>query len=64
MGQYETGEILGETIIPFLKIRQASVDPTTDDIPTGQATIWWNTTGNVIKLWANKGGSLVSIAFS
>jgi hypothetical protein len=61
---YETGEILGETITPLFRIQQSAIDPTTTDIPSGQAILWWNTNTNTIKLWANKSGSLVSVALS
>lgn len=61
---YETGEILGMTVAPYFRMGQGTGDPSTTDIPSGYAMVWWNTQTGDIKLWANKNGVLVSIALA
>lgn len=39
-------------------------DPTATDIPDGFSGVWKNSTSGTIKLWANNGGTFVSVALA
>lgn len=41
-----------------------ATDPTTSDIASGTWAIYRNTTSNTVKLWANKGGTMVGVALT
>ncbi|WP_020095678.1 hypothetical protein [Methylobacterium sp. 285MFTsu5.1] len=48
----------------LLGVFARAVDPTTADIPAGQAAIWVNTSANTTKLVTNVGGVLKSVAMT
>lgn len=48
---------------PYTFVSQAA-DPTTAQIPAGRYAMYKNTTNNLLKLWANDGGTLKSVTLT
>jgi hypothetical protein len=45
-------------------MRSGSADPSTTDIPASGFVVWKNTTSGAVKLWANDGGTMKSVALT
>lgn len=54
----------GNVSAAAVTFRTKAGDPTTSDVPAGFWMVWKNTSTGAVKLWANDGGTLKSVALA
>lgn len=56
--------LLVDALVSRTTVVTSTTAPTTSDIPTGETRVWANTGAGTVRLYANNGGTLVSVLMS